>query len=375
MIIEVTGTGTHNKGAELMLIAIKQHFAKYPDVRLAVSQLFGTFEERGQYGLRQKMTLNSWGRSRIAASLMPKSFRQAFGLVTDSEVDVLLDASGFAFGDQHPVDRTLRFADTVANAKNSGKKIILLPQALGPFKKDDLRKAFTRIVRAADLVFARDELSFQYVREAVGNSQHLQMAPDFTNGIKPAIDIKQNSSKRVCIIPNKRMIDKAHNPVDSSQYIQLMLKCIRLVVEHSLNPVLVLHGDDDLEIINQIKEEYRQDIQVYKESDPLLLKKYIGESYLVIGSRFHALVSALSQGIPAIATSWSHKYEMLFRDYGCEKFVLPVSTDNTNLYRCFEETLGNKRSILIKKINERRDKLINETKKMWEKVDTAIGLI
>ena len=37
MIIEVTGTNTQNKGAELMLMVIREHFAEFPDVQLAVN--------------------------------------------------------------------------------------------------------------------------------------------------------------------------------------------------------------------------------------------------------------------------------------------------------------------------------------------------
>ena len=48
----------------------------------------------------------------------------------------------------------------------------------------------------------------------------------------------------------------------------------------------------------------------------------IGRAGVVIASRYHACVAALAQGVPCIATAWTHKYRALFAPFQMEYAVL-----------------------------------------------------
>ena len=372
MITEVTGTNTQNKGAELMLVAIREHFADRPGVQLAVNQFFGTYAERAKYGLLQKVDLNGWGRSRVAVTLMPAEFRRSFGLVRDDDVDVLLDASGFAFGDQHPPWRTLQFAKRVEAAKQAGKDVILLPQALGPFETPAIREAFARIVDAADLVFARDDVSMRHAQNAAGKPEHLKQAPDFTNLVEPDRAVEGDASSRATVVPNQRMVEKADTEEEAAAYVPLMGRCIDAVAETGLEPVLLLHEEEDDELASDIQKHVERDIPVRQKTDPVALKRFLGESHLVVGSRFHALVGALSQGVPAIGTSWSHKYEMLFEEYECSDMLLPIRADERRVRECVTAATGDRRVELTGRIREAGMQLEQETITMWRQVDEVI---
>jgi colanic acid/amylovoran biosynthesis protein len=211
MLIEVTGVFTNNKGAELMLAAVQEHFAQLgPRVQLAVAPQFGSFDERAKYGLRTKLPVGRVGRSLLAAWLMPASFRSSYGLASERDIDMVLDASGFAFGDQLGPERTERFAVDVARWKRRGKRIVLLPQALGPFTAQRLRSAFVEIMRSVDLVFARDISSLANVEELGVAREKLKLAPDFTNLVQGRTPERPATTGPLAlIVPNHRMIEKA----------------------------------------------------------------------------------------------------------------------------------------------------------------------
>lgn len=374
MIIGVVGTSTWNKGAELMQVAIGEHMRVWEDVRLAVPGGFGSFDERARYGLRYLLPPLRPGRARLGMYLVPEALRKAFGVVREDEVEAVLDASGFAFGDQHPLERTVRFAGDVERWRAQGKPVVLLPQALGPFEQPEMRAAFVRVLKAATLVYARDRISFDHAKRAWPEAANLRMAPDFTNLVKPLTPEEIGALNRACIVPNQRMIEKAATREQAGAYVPLLAQAVQAVEAHGVEPVLLVHGAHDASLVEAVQAHVGRTLPVIKETDPVRIKAELGRSRLVIASRFHALVSALTQGVPAIATSWSHKYEMLFEDYGCPELVLSVSATEEQVRAAVDRTLGADRPALVERLCDRADGIVAQAKAMWEEVDAAVVL-
>jgi len=373
MIVEVTGTNTWNKGAELMMVAIRRYVdAHQPDVQLAVDSTFGSYVDRARYRLWHRPRRKKWRRSGIALRIMGPGFRRSLGIVSDDEISAVLDASGFAFGDRLGAKRTLRFAEDVEVARRAGKKIVMLPQALGPFEIPEIRGAFARIVNACDRVYARDPLSFEYARAAARNDERIHLAPDFTNLVEcPPADWAENG-RRACIVPNQRMIEHARDSKAAGLYLPMLNQCIAATRHAGLEPFVLVHGKDDIALAEALQQESRQLLEIIHESDPVRIKQVIGSSDLVIASRFHALVSALSQCVPAIGTSWSHKYEMLFGDYECEQFLLPVGVDKDQIFDRVGLATGSERAELVGKLRDNGQRMAEQTRRMWEDVASIV---
>ncbi len=375
MHIEIRGVGFINKGAELMLrAALQKAQSVYPDARYVMAP--GTdgsgapYRDRAQLGLYQKAWQWRYGvQWGDLAGLAPARLREKFGVVLDSEIDVVLDAAGFAYSDQWGSGNTRELARATRRWKRRGTKVILLPQAFGPFGSDITRKAAREFVANADLVCARDRISYQNLVEVAGEQDKIRIYPDFTNLVRgtppPGFD---PDTHRFCIIPNHRMVDKTDNAT-AQAYLPLLAGIASHLKARDAKPFLLVHGDEgDRRLAERVSAE-AGGVPVMEEPDPLAIKGILGQCRGTLSSRFHGLVSALSQGVPSLATSWSHKYEMLFADYGVTDGLLDVTADADTVRGRLDalldpDTFGTTRHTLL----DHAARIKRDAESMWDDV-------
>jgi colanic acid/amylovoran biosynthesis protein len=259
--------------------------------------------------------------------------------------------------------------------KQQGTKIVLLPQAFGPFTSSKIKDSIRTIADCADLIYAREEVSYKHLVTVAGERQNIRIAPDFTNLLNGVLPEEYDiSDKEICIVPNFRMIDKTTTEV-SKAYQPFLEKCVNYLVDCGQKPFLLIHeGTKDLMLAESIIEKTGKMIPLVIESDPLKIKGILGASKGTIGSRFHGLVSALSQGVPSLATGWSHKYKMLFQDYDFDDGLINVMISDEALIKKMKylvnEDLRQQVSImLIEKSAIQKDR----ASKMWEEVFDIIS--
>lgn len=375
MIIEIRGTGCHNKGAQLMAYAILQHF-RQPAVtcppQFVVTSHFGSYEIRAQLGLYTKLAATKMGRTKLLEWLMPPATRKRYGIMAAAEVDVILDASGFAFGDSWGPKAAERFAAELTQWKRPNRKLILLPQAIGPLTHPRLQRAFRQIQRQADLIFVRDRQSYTYIQALGGELERVKLAPDFTTVVKGIVPATyQPTARDLVIVPNERML-KDNSEAERASYIAFLLRAIAEGVQRGLRPVLLFHAEKDKAIAGPLLQGCHQ-LTIVTEEDPIYLKGIIGTAYLLVASRFHALINGLSQGVPAIGTSWSHKYPMLFADYGCPQALLSTQ-HSAALPALFDElTTPATRQSYLNHIQAHDCAIKKQVHAMWHEIDNLLG--
>lgn len=376
-MIRLVGGQFQNKGDELMLRAVVQHYADLPQRTTLVTETSaGTFEQRAQLGLRQRLWDPNISLYGSIGYFFAKRYRDNIGLVTDEDIDGVLDFSGFAYGDQRGPRKARFMAKATARWKGQGKRIVFLPQAFGPFEDTRIRKAFSKVLESVDLLFARDRASYEYVVALSGESPHIKMAPDFTNLLNGKIPAYGETVRRQgCIVPNSKMITHTASAVRDN-YLPLLSMCINEMLSRDLEPTILLHTQkkDDMKIAVSLQAAFGDLTNLVTETDPLFLKGILGNCALVVASRYHALVSALSQGVPCLGTGWSHKYQMLFEDHGCAENLLSVNESQEEVSRKFDRILSEpNRSELIERLREKDLQLTEKSLEMWREVDKVLN--
>lgn len=376
MLVEIKGIDWRNLGAELMLVAILEAFQQQ-----GITANF-TVEPPTRkwflkhYGLRLKLRYMRRGINLLKPlQWIPGPLRRKLDWVLPSDVDVVIDASGFGYGDtwgHRAIEH--RLGGTVKELTENGVPVILLPQALGPFKKKLQREAFLPILRHANLIFARDEQSLAHLRSLLPDESsrsscaELKLAPDFTNLVKASPEqLGADVESSLCLIVNNKMRTKRG---DGEKYlnflIELMQWCWRC--QHPFY-VLLHEREEDKALVEELKQRCDFTIKVVEPTTAKQAKAYIKKSRLVVTSRFHGLVSAITQGVPVVATSWGHKYDALLDEYGIgrHKIILdgPAALWQDLL---FELSSATGQAAARQHLVEQQAEAIQATQAMWTAV-------
>lgn len=318
--IEIHGTGVHNHGAELMAMAVAERIrSTFPHVRIVVEPRFGPFESRARHAFLSTTEFGPGWAGNALGRWTPARIRRQAGIVRPEEVDIVLDASGFNFSDQWGHERARRLVRKMSGAARRHQPLVLLPQAFGPFEEPRVASWSRRLLARATLVYARDARSLGYVEELYPRSG-ARLSPDFTQDLAPRPSAFHfPDAPFAAIVPNARMLDKRE---DGQRYVAFLERVVHALPRHGLMPLIVLHDRYEDEQLVTLLADRGVAPPVVRHEDPAVLKWVLGRATLVLASRYHALVGAMSQGVVSIGCGWSHKYAGLFSDYGVPELLL-----------------------------------------------------
>ena len=376
MKVVLSGVETQNKGAELMLYAILQEIErKWPEAEVYIPN---TYFKQGLGYVNTTLKIKFWPYDRFLRFLrgiigrLHLPTRRLQNTFAVKGADYFLDASGFHFSDQKrnfTPTKVWRWNVLLSKYSAQGTKIVFLSQAFGPAVKENTLNGLRCISRYADLIMPREIVSYKYLEQSgVMDMKKVVLNSDFTSLVDGSFPIGYSHLQGgICIIPNMRMIDTGTCSLED--YTKLISAIVNVVLPIG-RPIYFLNHEDikDEELAYECKKKTDANAEVVTGLNALEVKGLIASAYLVVSSRFHGVASSLNSCVPCLATSWSHKYQELFKDYGMTGCVLPLN-DVNKAKEMVNDFIQEDRNLEIKNIlSVHVEKIKERTKEMWKMV-------
>lgn len=377
--VKIVGGNFDNHGDHLMLIGAVLALRSMKPEPLLVSGILGfdTYLDRAKLGLYQTLWRKRGFRlARIIGEPVLRRYAHPFGIIPDDQVDAVLDMSGYAYADRWGVEPCkVRLAE-YSFFKQRDVPIVFLPQAFGPFSPEGPVASVARsLVQMADRVYARERSSLEALQALCNGNASIALAPEFSQLVACArrAPFEITGDKRVAIVPNIQMV-KQNEATSYVEYIGFLQRVITAVRGLNWTPVLLQFSRTaDSPIVDDLVGAHEK-LEVVWSRNPRILKRVIGECYGAVCCRYHSLVSALSQGVPALATSWSHKYNEMLRDYGIHHNVLNTTATEAALRDRLADAFETRREEVCEELKRRARENASGIHAMWSEVAEILGL-
>ncbi|NYD68508.1 polysaccharide pyruvyl transferase family protein [Agromyces atrinae] len=287
-----------------------------------------TFQDLGpnEEGFRVSMQLVKADIGRPQGPI--KRWLRSFDLVVDT-------GAGDSFADIYGRNRLGRIIYTQLTASSLGLPVVLGPQTIGPFDGFLSRLVARFALSKASSTFARDSASLDYAKSL--GARRLLPSTDVVFGLQipdagPARDVLLNVSG---------LLWQENSHVDASRYQESVRSLITQLDASGRRVSLLAHvidnptKDNDLIAMRELEGEFGDRVKSVVPNSLDEVRSALRGANIVIGSRMHACLNALSVGTPAIPWAYSRKFAPLLRDLGW-----PISIDLKTEQRPQEQTLA-----------------------------------
>lgn len=244
-----------------------------------------------------------------------------------------------------------------------------MPQSYGPF--DDLfdkERAF-KILSQCEKIYAREKKGYVLLNNmGLNNVEFCFDSVLIENKYRPELvlrDFEKYSKlvprvepESVAIVPNARLVDIGKN--DTVSLLVMYAKIID-AVSSIHNVYLIPHAGEDLELCKRIKSIFLEKEKVIL-IDTILnsfnFEKIVKNMSFIIASRYHSIIHAYKESIPAVILGWSEKYNEVAKAFNQERYIIDVNNikEVINTVKTIETEYKNESRIIGKKLIEIQSK-------------------
>ncbi len=281
---------------------------------------------RAAFGPETEIVLQDFAGSESGIAITPASLgagltsrRAPLARFVDS-FDLVVDTgAGDSFADIYGSKRLVALLGMQQLSRRLGIPHILGPQTVGPFDtwtgRRGARYAFRTAVTAT---FARDSSSLAYAREL--GARDVTLATDTVFALPRPVALPEPEHDVLLNVSGLLWSGSGH--VDPTGYRQTLRGLIDRLLELDRGVALFSHvldskyADNDVPAAAELSAEYAGRVGSVLPSSLEDARLEISRSRVVIASRMHAALNAVSQGVAAVPLAYSRKFQPLFADLG-----------------------------------------------------------
>lgn len=241
------------------------------------------------------------------------------------EFDLVVDTgAGDSFTDGYGWKRLLLMQHVARQVQRQRIPMIMSPQTIGPFDTARGKAAARRTMDYATAVIARDSVSANAAFELTGHEVPLATDVVF------ALDQSTPTQGRDVIFNASGLLWENDRFGARDQYRALLVSLIDRLLDAKVSISVMAHVldnptiDNDCRAIEGLREIYGTRLEYLVPDSLTDAREMLAGSKLLIGSRMHACLNAISQGVPALPLAYSRKFGPLFADLGW-RYNFPIA--------------------------------------------------
>jgi colanic acid/amylovoran biosynthesis protein len=315
--------------------------------------------------------------------------------------DLICDITGGdSFSDIYGMGRFIKGYLLKRTCQLTGKPFVMLPQTYGPFKSQTSGWLAKRVLDHSALIFSRDKEGLKVIEDLIGPSDKARLCPDVAFTLQPHVPESESNLLKL----RKAAIETLEDQriAEDSQliglnvsgllyfggytgknefglkddYVQLVKGIINYFCSSGNSKLLLVphvvpldgSGENDLQACRKLREELPEELRLRvftieaDEGRPFFdqceVKYFIGQCDMMLGSRMHATIAAISQCIPTVGLAYSKKFAGVYETVGIEDCVADLRKHtNDEIMSIIKTTHQN-----MAEIKERLEKTIPEVK-------------
>lgn len=245
------------------------------------------------------------------------------------QFDVVMDTGGGdSFTDIYGVKRLLLMAYIQHACRKAGVPLVMTPQTIGPFRTRAGRMVARSLLSKVDVLYTRDPVSSQVATE-MGRTPNL-LATDMAF----ALPRPSRAQERDVVLNVSGLLWQSNPHVDFAEYRANVGGLISGLLAADRRVTLLAHvldspvPDNDVPAVHAAAAAAGAaggDVEVVIPKNLREAREVLSGCCVLVGSRMHSAINALSVGVPAISWSYSRKFGPLMDALGWQ-YTIDLTT-------------------------------------------------